>query len=282
MISGRRRGFAAALAAACVAGGCTHGATPLQSGEPAARQYRVLFVGNSLTYVNDLPAVVAAVARSAGDTFDVATAAGPNLALIDHLEGATDALSKIRGGGWDYVVLQQGPTTQSLCRDSLVLWTRQFDSYIRAAGARPALLMTWPSSDRLAAFDDVRLSFQTAAEAVDGVFLPAGEAWRVALAADPAVPLYGPDGFHPSPTGTFLAALEIYERLSGHDLRTLESSVEVAGRPLTLTPERLHLLLQAAHQANESFPVSPTAPAGDTPVVTRRGSRAGGNQTGRC
>src|SRR3954453_14287834 len=70
----------------------------------------VLFVGNSLTYVNDLPATVAAIGASAGDTIRVAAAVGPDPALIDHLNGRSDAVTKLRRGGWELVVLQQGPT----------------------------------------------------------------------------------------------------------------------------------------------------------------------------
>src|SRR4051794_30152618 len=77
----------------------------------------VLFVGNSLTYVNDLPATVAAIGASANDTIRVAMSAGPDLALIDHINGGSDAVSRIRGSRWDYVVLQQGPTTTGMCRD---------------------------------------------------------------------------------------------------------------------------------------------------------------------
>src|SRR6185503_8694401 len=94
----------------------------------------VLFVGNSLTYVNDLPATVAAIATSAGDTVRVAAATGANLALIDHLNGASNAAQRIQQGGWQFVVLQQGPTPPGICRDSLVLWTQMFDTRIRAAG----------------------------------------------------------------------------------------------------------------------------------------------------
>lgn len=46
---------------------------------------RILFVGNSLTYVNDLPGIVQALADSAGgDRLAVATVAGPDMALVDH------------------------------------------------------------------------------------------------------------------------------------------------------------------------------------------------------
>jgi hypothetical protein len=219
--------------------------------------HHVLFIGNSLTYVNDLPATVAAIATAAGDTVRVAMAAGPNLALIDHLNGATNAVSAIKAGGWEYVVLSQGPTPRGICRDSLVLWTKMFDPLIRAAGARPALYMTWPSEQDLAIFDDVRISFQEAARAVNGVFMPAGEAWRAAWRENPALQLYGADRFHPSPIGTFLAALEIYERITGRDVRTLGAQAFNAGQPMTLDEATVRLLQRAAHQANQASPASP-------------------------
>src|SRR5215217_6534219 len=129
------------LLAALTGAGCL-GSAPVEPLAPGG--HHVLFIGNSLTYVNDLPATVAAIAQSAGDTIRVATEAKPNLALIDHLQGGSQAVAQIALGGWELVVLQQDTTTAGICRDSLILWTKMFDPYIRAGGARPALMMTWP------------------------------------------------------------------------------------------------------------------------------------------
>src|SRR6185295_16780045 len=162
----------------------------------AAGGHHVLFIGNSLTYVNDLPGTVAAIAASAGDTIRVATEAGPNLALIDHLTGATSALARIAQGGWELVVLQQGPTPPGICRDSLILWTKMFDVPIRAAGAKTAVFMTWPLQGPIAWFDNIGPSFEQAAAAVNGTLLPVADAWRIALTADSTLQLYSPDGLH--------------------------------------------------------------------------------------
>ena len=133
----------AALAALAFALSCL-GARPL---EPLpAGGIHVLFVGNSLTYVNDLPDLVAALGASVGDTIRVSAAVGPDLALIDHLNGASSALDQIRLGGWQFVVLQEGPSSLPANRDSLTLWTRLFDPYIRGVGAKPALLMVCHSA----------------------------------------------------------------------------------------------------------------------------------------
>ena len=229
---------------------------------PLPVAHRVLFIGNSLTATNNLPATIAAIARSGGDSISFKAVVGPGLALIDHFNGATDALAKIREGGWDYVVLQQGPTsTGGVCQDSLILWSTMFASRIEAVGATTALFMVWPVGDRFAYFDNVRTAYQLAAQAAHGVFLPAGEAWRAAWVTHSGLPLYGPDDFHPSPMGTFLAALEIYERLSGRDVRTLPPVAFANGVRLAVPTDMVRLLQAAAHDANQRFPaVTAAAP----------------------
>lgn len=233
-----------ATSGACQEGGSATG--PVDS-------LNVLFIGNSLTYVNDLPGTLQAIALTEGVAVRVETVARPNYALIDHLTLSGDAEAAIRRGGWDYVVLQQGPTTLPINRDSLILWTKMFDPIIRSVGAVPALYMVWPPKGQPGGFEAVRLSFQIAAEAVNGVFLPAGAAWEDALLRDGALALYGPDNFHPSPMGTYLAAITIYGKLAGRDPRALPPYAIVNGAPLNLPTATVRLLQEAAHQANLQY-----------------------------
>jgi hypothetical protein len=214
----------------------------------------VLFVGNSLTFVNDLPGTVAALGEMSGDTIRVAASVGSNLALVDHLNGASDAVARIQQGGWHFVVLQQGPSTVPINRDSLILWTQWFDPFIKAVHATPALLMVWPESYRYAYFDEVRKSYQQAAQAVGGVFIPAGAGWLQAWADDETLPLYGPDGYHPSALGTYVAALVIYERVTGKDCRELPATAVAGGRNLGGSEAKIRKLQEAAHAANALYP----------------------------
>ena len=92
----------------------------------------ILFVGNSLTYSNDLPSLVAHVARAAQDSVGVGMAAGGNLAVIDHTNGATDAVAQVDGGDWTFVLLQQGPTPAGICRDTLIIAAMRFAPHVRA------------------------------------------------------------------------------------------------------------------------------------------------------
>jgi hypothetical protein len=246
------RGLLAAVLVSASASACS------SQGDPAAPTggLRVLFIGNSLTYVNDLPGTLSAMARSVGDTISVRSVTRPDFALIDHYLGlgGSNAMAEIAAGGWDFVVLQQGPSTVPINRDSLILTAQLFEPHIRAKGATPALYMVWPTIDRMAFFDAARISYQMAATAVNGVFMPAGEAWITAWAQDPGLVLYHADGLHPSPLGTYLVALVIYERLTGHDARLLPGSAVVEGHTLNVPETTIRLLQQAAHETNAAYP----------------------------
>jgi hypothetical protein len=196
-------------------------ALPVAAGEQDRAQrrdgdgtLRVLFIGNSLTYTNDMPAMLEAIAAAEpGPGIEIEVVAVPNYSLEDHWNQG-DAVRAIRRGGWSVVVLQQGPSALSESRVLLIDYAKRFAEEIQRAGARPALYMVWPSRARSFDFPGVSASYTAAAKAVSGVLLPAGDAWRKAWRLDPDLVLYGPDGFHPSRLGSVLAALVIYRRLA--------------------------------------------------------------------
>jgi hypothetical protein len=167
--------------------------------QTASAAPRVLFVGNSLTAANDLPAMVA---RLGG--FDVQVRAPGGYALEDHWD-LTDVADVIARGGYDFVVLQQGPSSLPDSGANLVRWTTTFADAIRSAGAIPVVYMVWPESYRRNVVNAVISNYRRAARESGSLLAPAGEVWKRA----PTLPLYGPDGFHPSRLGTYAAAVTI-------------------------------------------------------------------------
>lgn len=141
--------------------------------------------------VNDLPAMVEKVAEAAGDSVRVGMVAGPNLAVIDHTDGGTDAEAEIRRGEWAFVVLQQGPTPSGICRDTLIIAAMRLAPGIRDAGGGPVLFLPWARKAFPQSIDFAGESATAAARAVGGAVVPVGIAWRVALDEDPTMPLFG-------------------------------------------------------------------------------------------
>lgn len=174
---------------------------------------RVLFIGNSLTAWNDIPGLFASLAQAGGhERPETRTIAVGGFSLEDHWhQGAAQAA--IAEGHWDFVVLQQGPSAMAESRRLLVDYTRRFGEAARKAGATPALYMVWPSANRGADFPGVSKSYDAAARAVNGRLLPAGDAWRTILRQHKDIALYSADGLHPTPAGSYLAALVIYRGL---------------------------------------------------------------------
>lgn len=216
--------------------------------EAAPAPRRILFVGNSLTYTNDLPAIVAELARQGGEPIEVATIAHPDFSLADHL-ATGEAAQRIAKEAWDLIVLQQGPSALPESRVELVASVRRFAELTRARGTSIALFSVWPAADRPTAFDSVTASYQSAARAVGGVLFPAGRAWTLAWQHRPTLPLYGADGFHPSPLGSLLAALVVHRGIVGRSLSTLPDSVIVGGKPLRVSRHEAATLLAAVQAA---------------------------------
>jgi hypothetical protein len=244
---------------------------PATAAEDASER-SLLFIGNSLTYTNDLPALVARIAEAAGERVVVDMVAGPNLAVIDHSNGASDAVARIGGGRWSFVVLQQGPTPAGVCRDTLVIAAMRLAPHIRRTGGRPALFFPWARQDSPQSLEFAGESATLAARATGGLVAPVGIAWRDAVKADPTLPLYSSDGYHPAPGGTLLAALTLYDRLLDHDVRTipLESLAALPG--LRLRPSQFRIMAAAAHAASTGVPFDPPAPAPvDTSIISPGG-----------
>lgn len=219
-------------------------------------EWRVLFIGNSFTYTNDLPAIVAALAQARKQKRLVyKSIAFADFSLEDHWRQgeARKAIAKER---WDFVVMQQGPSALPESRTLLLEYARRFDAEIRKAGARPAMYMVWPSYPRFNDFDRVCESYRLAAEEIKSALFPAGEAWRAAWRRDASLKLYSSDGLHPSQAGAYVTALVIYEQLYGQSPVGLPSRLQLRSKTtpaIELAEETAALLQQAAAEANAKF-----------------------------
>ena len=207
---------------------------------------RVLFIGNSLTYWNDLPLIAQSLADSAGGaSLAVMVVAFPDFSLDDHRAEGT-AQRAIARGEWEVVVLQQGPSSLPENRAQLRAAVGALNDEIRAVGAIPALYSVWPSDARRADFDRAIESYTLAAQDVNGMLFPVAAAWLAAWRRDPTLALYSPDGLHPSVAGSYLAALVMYGVLYERSPVGLPARVRLAsGAQLDVTPE-VAAVLQAA------------------------------------
>jgi hypothetical protein len=236
---------------------CRGGETgPVSCDGDSGAPMRILFIGNSLTYTNDLPYVVRALADSIGEPPVVEQVALPDYSLQDHWNDGRAARA-IRGGCWNYVVMQQGPSSLGESRALLLEYAARFDAIVREQGGRSALFSVWPAESRRADFDRAVESYALAAEQVNGVMLPAATAWLRAWERDPGLDLYA-DGLHPTPAGSYLAALVIAARLSGHAPTQMPAAFTVraphASQTMRFDAATAATLRAAAQAALDEYP----------------------------
>lgn len=197
------------------------------------RALRVLFVGNSLTAGNDVPALVQAMAELQGVNLQVATVAPGGYAIEDHWHDGNQRL--LESGNYDIVVLQQGPSTLPDSQANLREWAVTWANFARSLRVRTALYMIWPVRTQANGFALVSQSYRNAATAADAALFPAGEAWQAALRANASIGLYQSDDLHAMPAGSFLAAMVIARGLFSLDPARIPATV----RDITVSPATL-------------------------------------------
>lgn len=211
------------------------------------KSLRILFIGNSLTYFNDLPALVAELGKMDETTITYKMLAPGGYSLEDHWNRG-DAQKEMQATHYDLVVGQQGP---SALPESQVLLKMYAEKYARECAKLKtswALYMVWPSEARSFDLDNVIFSYSEAAKATSALLLPAGLAWKLAWSTDPQFPLYGSDRFHPSKTGSLLAAITIYAALQQKENLDFIDRTSASWKN-EISDEQLEVMKQAALEA---------------------------------
>jgi hypothetical protein len=227
-------------------GAVLRGDTP----KPYAKELKVLFIGNSLTYSNELPAVVTQLGVKEGVKINYQSFCFPDYSLEDHWkEGKVK--EEIEKGIYDFVIAQQGPSAMPESRVLLTEYATKFSELCKKNKSRLVMYMVWPSKGRVFDLDKVIQSYSLAAKESGSLLAPAGLAWKNLWQVDSLFSLYSPDGFHPSAEGSLLAALCIYGVISAQ--KEL-NSIPVPGN---ISPPTFHILTSAAGKALSAVPTEP-------------------------
>ena len=192
----------------------------------------VLFLGNSYTYVNNLPQLIKDIALSKGDTliFDLNCPGG--YTLQGHSTNAT-SLSKINARNWDHVVLQEQSQLPSFSPAQVATdvypYAQSLNAAVKANDSCTQTLfyMTWgrkngdagncgvypPVCTYLGMQQRLRDSYVQMAVNNGASVAPVGVAWKEVRTVDTNINLYQADESHPSILGSYLAACVFYSSM---------------------------------------------------------------------
>lgn len=210
-----------------------HAADPTTA--PAAR--RVLFVGNSLVYTNNVPGLLRAIAASqpGGPAIGTASFVAPGGTLAERWEDGA-AAGALRTQSFDVLVLQeQGGLLLCMadpeqrqgarCRASQRAH-RAFASLAESRGVRVLLFGTWaPDAMRQQKLDE---GLRAMARASGGEVLLLGTWLRGVQGRNGIAPVFADDGsLHPTVTGSLLLAARLYAAIAGHSVDAQPLRIDV-------------------------------------------------------
>ena len=172
------------------------------------KSIRILFIGNSHTYYNDMPRMVQRRAVESGYDCRVTMLAHGGWYLAQHAQ-EPEVQFNILHGGYDFVVLQEhahpfGPEEKFLEAASAL------NEMIRAAGAIPVVYQCWAKKSEPELQKNMNNAHRRVAKEIGALLAPVGENWWDYQKSWPELELYAEDGAHASRAGSDFAAKYIW------------------------------------------------------------------------
>lgn len=217
---------------------------------------KVLFVGNSLTYYNEMPMMAAAMSEREPRPMRIAFAVRAG-ASLKQLWNETDARQKIARTHWDYVVIQGGAGAAGPLKniDDFNDYLARFAAEARRSGAEPLFYQVWSLKEPA---EHEAASLQSARR-IRARVIPAGGAWYDLTNSGRFTQLDS-DGIHPNLLGSYLIACTHYSTIydksaagSKYDFRNFAAAgpADEALRTGVITAEDARAIQDAAWRAVE-------------------------------
>jgi len=211
---------------------------------------KVLFIGNSHTYLHYMPQMVLQLARFADlpRGLEVAQSTGRGVSLQWHWSNPKTR-EMITAENWTHVVLQERSGGALEAPEAMHAYARLLDAEIKKQGAETVFYMTWANRRRPQTQQAIAEAYGQISRELDAVLAPVGCAWANCHKADPAFRLHHADDRHANPAGAYLSACVFHTVLSGTGPKGLPGTLYADDRRLVaLSDDRARLLQQIAYQ----------------------------------
>jgi hypothetical protein len=179
---------------------------------------RILFVGNSHTYGNDVPGLIQRIAASKNLRLETDMLAVGGYTLRNHFS-AGQVQQRLETGRFAAMVLQEQSGTQVADVSAYKDAAAKLTALAQSRGVRVYLYMGWTRQDLVEAYgytqSDWTRSTLEVADVNNTAVAPVGEAWSWARRRDPAIALQEPDGNHATLAGAYIAACTLFYSMTG-------------------------------------------------------------------
>ena len=198
-----------------IAGG-TIGVTSYQLGDPS-KANRILILGNSLTFYNDSPALLADMLKQAdpdGNYF-ITSAAWPGFTLENHL--AKKEVQDLLAQKWNTIILQGHSGAAFESKGYLMASIERMLPLVQKSHAKPVCIMTYADKSYFNNQSVISQSYREVGNKLKVPTIATGDMFFYIQERNPEIELYSKDFHHPGPNGTFIYCLSLFKQLFGDD-----------------------------------------------------------------
>lgn len=180
---------------------------------------RILFIGNSHTYMNDMPQLVSEMVENAtGENCEVFMLAYSAKSLKWHMdEEYFSERFNILHGKYDYCVIQEQAHPMTDEQDT-IKYARKIIELCKKVGTTPVIFETWAEKAKPENQAEMNRRYLSLASKENVLLAPIGEVWNAALEElkdRSGADLYFKDGAHASAIGDYLIAMVLTKVITG-------------------------------------------------------------------
>ncbi len=200
---------------------------------------KILYIGNSYTYLNDTPTMMDSMARAHGFTPEISKFTKGGATMGYHIKNET-CRSLVEKGNYDFIIIQSQSVQPALVGtpDGMPIMEEMMNmiNYVRKHNdkAKIFLQITWgrehgndglKNKDYYPKYPEIFESYESMQAALnkgtramahifnaDGV-IDVGTVWAYMRHKHPEIYLYGKDGSHPGYNGSYLATSVIFSHI---------------------------------------------------------------------
>ena len=209
----------------------------ITTGAISTNATRILLVGNSQIYVNDMPATFWKLAQVMGDEAGIYILAKG----ASHLKDFTNVKNELgsvfesvlKEEEWDYVILQENTrytSSNNIQKDSIP-YVKTLDEKIKQNGAKTGFFVTWAPIHGMVSGGSITIqelqkiisnNYYKMAQEVNGIVFPIGDIFVKCSEKYPEIELWESDQSHSSKEGAYLTACVLYVSIFGKNIENCE------------------------------------------------------------
>ncbi len=178
---------------------------------------RVLFIGNSYVYYNNLAQMIGLITDSMNTKLICTKSTIGSATLGQHWNELRGLKTRqlLAKNKYDIVVIQDNSMWPIEHKDSVLLYGNLFCNAIKKTGAKTFIYNTWARQKTPETQSTINEVYSKLASDNKATLVPVGDSWALAKKTMPNMNLFHTDGSHPSALGTFLIALNFIKKITG-------------------------------------------------------------------